>query len=100
MIISYPASSTRITVTALLKMQGHIIENLNKKSQRKECSYRENRKKEPSVHHMPYTKRARKPFDVLQHFWAKLNEFNEPSQGACRDFTIEKSAQFIGSALL
>ena len=44
MIISYPASPSRIIV--LLKTLRHIIENLKKKSERKERSFRENRKKE------------------------------------------------------
>ena len=43
MIISYPAGSSRIIV--LLKTLRHIIDNLKKKSERKERSYRENRKK-------------------------------------------------------
>ena len=44
MIISYLASPIRIIV--LLKTLRHIIENLKKKSERKERSFRENRKKE------------------------------------------------------
>ena len=44
MIISYPASPSRIMMV-LLKTQGHIIDNLKKKSERKEHSFRENRKK-------------------------------------------------------
>ena len=40
MIISYPASPSRIIV--LLKTLRHIIENLKKKRERKECSFREN----------------------------------------------------------
>ena len=44
MIISYQASPSRILV--LLKTLRHIIENLKKKSERKERSFRENRKKE------------------------------------------------------
>ena len=43
MIISYPASSSRIIV--LLKTLRHIIDILKKKSERKERSYRGNRKK-------------------------------------------------------
>ena len=44
MIISYPASPSRIIV--LLKTLRRIIENLEKKCERKERSFRENRKKE------------------------------------------------------
>ena len=44
MIISYPASPSRIIV--LLKTLQHIIENLKKKGERKERSFTENRKKE------------------------------------------------------
>ena len=40
MIISYPA---RIIVS--LKALRHIIDNLKKKSERKECSFRENQEK-------------------------------------------------------
>jgi len=43
-IISYPASPSRIIV--LLKTLRHIIDNLKKKSERKERSFRENRRKE------------------------------------------------------
>ena len=43
MIISYPASPSRIIL--LLKTLRHIIENLKKKSESKERSFRENRKK-------------------------------------------------------
>ena len=43
MIISYPASPSRIIV--LLKTLRHIIGNLKKKGERKERSLRENRKK-------------------------------------------------------
>ena len=74
MIISYPASPSRIIV--LLKTLRHIIENLKKKSERYQRTYRESRKKESFVDQMQQTKRARKPFDVLQRFWSKLNEFN------------------------
>lgn len=44
MIISYPASPGKIIV--LLKTLRHIIDNLKKKSERKERSFRENRRKE------------------------------------------------------
>ena len=43
MIISYPASPSRIIV--LLKTLRHIIDNLKKKSERKERSFREKRRK-------------------------------------------------------
>ena len=43
MITSYPASPSRIIV--LLKTLRHIIDNLKEKSERKERSFRENRKK-------------------------------------------------------
>ena len=44
MIISFPASPSRIIV--LLKTLRYIIQNLNKKRERKERGFRENRKKE------------------------------------------------------
>ena len=74
MIVSYPASPSRIIL--LLKTLRHIIVNLEKKSERKERGFRENRKKESFSYQMQQTKRARKPFDVLERFWSKLNEFN------------------------
>ena len=43
MIISYPASPSRIIV--LLKTLRHIIDNLKKKSERKQRSFKENGKK-------------------------------------------------------
>ena len=47
------------------------------------------------------TKKARKPFDVLQRFCTKLNEFNLiTSQGERKGFAFEKAAQFIGCELL
>ena len=42
MIISYPAIPSRVIV--LLKTPRHVIDNLKKKSERKERSFRENRK--------------------------------------------------------
>ena len=68
MIISYPASPSRIIV--LLKTLRHIIDNLKKKSATKERSFRENRKKGIIFEQ---TKRARKPFDVLQRFKSEEN---------------------------
>ena len=44
MVVSYPASLSRIIV--LLKTLRHIIENLKKKRERKERTFRENRKNE------------------------------------------------------
>ena len=43
MIILYPASPSRIIV--LLKTLRHMIKNQKRKRERKECSFRENRKK-------------------------------------------------------
>ena len=74
MIISYPASPSRIIV--LLKILRHIIDNLKKKSERKERSFRENRKKGIISRANTINKRASKPFDVLQRFQSKLNDFN------------------------
>ena len=53
MIISYPASPSRIIV--LLKTLRHVIENLKEKSERKERSFRENRKKESFFDQMQQT---------------------------------------------
>ena len=71
MIISYLA---RIIVS--LKTLRHIIDNLKKKSERKECSFRENRKKGIIFLANAINKRARKPFYEVQRFQSKLNEFN------------------------
>ena len=98
MISSYPASPSRIIV--LLKTLRHIIENLKKKSERKERSFRENQKKEIIFDQMLETKRGRKPFDVLQRFWSKLNEFNETRRRERKGFAFEKSAEFVCSELL
>ena len=35
-------------------------------------------RKESFFDQMQQTKRARKPFDVLQRFWSKLNKLNQP----------------------
>ena len=43
---------------------------------------------------------AREPFDVLQRFQVKLNEFNLTSREERKGFALEKSAEFIGSELL
>ena len=43
---------------------------------------------------------ARKPFDVLQRFWSKLNELNLTSRGERKGFAFGKAALFIGSELL
>ena len=86
MIISYPASPSRIIV--LLKTLRHIIENLKKKGERKERSSRENRKKEIIFRSNVINKRARKPFDVLQPFWSKLNEFNLTNRGERKGFVF------------
>ena len=49
---------------------------------------------------MQETKRARKPFAVLERFQSKLNEFNLTSRGERKGFALEKSAEFIDSGLL
>ena len=43
---------------------------------------------------------VRKPFDVLQRFQSKLNEFHLTSRGESKGFALEKSAEFICSELL
>ena len=54
---------------------------------------------EPFFEQMQSTKRARKPFNVLQRFQSKLNELNFTSQGDRVGLALEKSAEFIGSEL-
>ena len=57
-------------------------------------------RKESFFEQIQETKRARKPFDALQSFQSKLNEFNLTSRGEHKAFTLEKSAEFIGSEVL
>ena len=95
MIISYPASPSRIIV--LLKTLRHVIENLKKKIERKERSFRENRKKGIIFRPNAINKKGPKTFRRVATFLVKVrNEFNETSQG----FGFEKSAEFIDSELL
>ena len=72
MIISYPASLSRIIV--LLKTLQHIIENLKKKVKDRNAA-RGKAEKRLSIK-CNNQKRPRQPSDVLQRFWSKLNEFN------------------------
>ena len=72
MIISYPASPNRIIV--LLKALRHIIDNLKKKVKERKAALENTVRKESFFEQMQKTKRARKPFDVLQRFQSKLNE--------------------------
>ena len=74
MIISYPANPIRIIVS--LKTLRHIIHNLKKKSERKECSFRENRKKGIIFLANAINKKGAKTFYEVQRFQSKLNEFN------------------------
>ena len=43
---------------------------------------------------------VRKPFDVLQRFQSKFNEFHLTSRGESKGFALKKSTEFIGSELL
>ena len=70
MIISYPASPSRIIV--LLKTLRHIIENLKKKSERKERSFRENRKKEIVFRSNVINKNGAKTFRCDATFLVKV----------------------------
>ena len=71
MIISYPASPSRIIV--LLKALGHIIENLKKKkNERKERSFRENRKKEIIFRSNVVNKKGPKTFRCVATFLVKV----------------------------
>ena len=47
-------------------------------------------RKESFFEQMRSTKRAQKPFDVLQSFRSKLNEFNFTSRGERKGFALEK----------
>ena len=70
MIISYPASPSRIIV--LLKTLRHIIEKLKKKSERKERSFRENRKKETIFRSNVINKMGAKTFRYVATFLVKV----------------------------
>ena len=70
MIISYPASPSRIIV--LLKTLRHIIEKLKKKSERKERSFRENRKKEIIFRSNVTNKMGAKTFRYVATFLVKV----------------------------
>jgi len=99
MIISYPASPSRVIV--LLKTLRRIIGNLKKKKvKERNAALEKTVRRESFFEQMQETKRARKPFDVLQRFQSKLNEFNLTSRGERKGFALEKSAEFIGSELL
>ena len=70
MIISYPASPSRII--ALLKTLRHIIENLKKKSERKERSFRGNRMKEIILRSNVMNKKGAKTFRCVATFLVKV----------------------------
>ena len=95
MIISYPASPRRIIV--LLKTLRRMIENLKKKGERKDCCFRENRKKGIKCN----KQKGRENLNVLQRFRSKLNEFlNLASRGERKGFALEKITEIICSELL
>ena len=99
MIISYPASPSRIIV--LLKTLRHVIDNLKKKGQRKERSLRENRKKGIIFWaNALINKKGAKTFrcNVSGQSW--MNFIKLTSRGERKGFVLEKSAKFIGSELL
>ena len=70
MIISYAASPSRII--ASLKTLGHIIENLKKKSERKERSFWENRKKGIIFRSKAIHKKGAKTFGCVATFLVKV----------------------------
>ena len=70
MIISYPASPSRIIV--LLKTLRHIIENPKKKSERKERSFRENRNEEIIFRSNEISKKGAKTFRCVATFLVKV----------------------------
>ena len=70
MIISYPASPSRIIV--LLKTLRHIIENLKKKSERKERTFRENRKRGIIFRSNAINKKSAKTFGCVATFLVKV----------------------------
>ena len=70
MIISYPASP--ISIIVVLKTLRHIIENLERKSKRKERSFRENRKKGIIFRANAINKKGTKTFRCVATFLFKV----------------------------
>ena len=70
MIISYPASPSRIIV--LLKTLRYIIENLKKKNERKVRSFRENRKKRIIFRSNAINEKGLKTFRCVATFLLKV----------------------------
>ena len=70
MIILYPASPSRIIV--LLKSLRHINENLKEKSERKERSFRESRKKGIVFRSIAINKKGAKTFQCVATFLIKV----------------------------
>ena len=70
MIISYPANPSRIVV--ILRTLRHLIENLKKKSERKEHSFRENRKKGIIFRSNAINKMGAKTFRCVAAFLVKV----------------------------
>ena len=70
MIISYPASPSRIIV--LLKTVRHIIENLREKNEGKERSFRENQKKIIIFRSNAVNKKGPKTFRCVATFLVKV----------------------------
>ena len=94
MIISYPASPSRIIV--LLKALRHIIENLKKKvKEMNAASEKTERKKSFSI--KSYKQKGRENLSMCCSVSGQLNEFNETSREKRKGFTFEKIAEFIGS---
>ena len=95
--ISYPASPSRIIV--LVKTLQHIIENLEDERKARSLILEKTKRKQSFFDYVQWTKKARKPFDVLQRVWPRLIEFNKTSPGERRGVAFEKCAEFIGSGL-
>ena len=70
MIISYPAGPSKIIV--LLKTLRHIIENRKKKFERKERSFRENRKKGIIIRANAINRKRAKTFRSVATFPVKV----------------------------
>ena len=70
MILSYQTSSSRKIV--LLKTLRHIIQNLKKKGERKERSFRENQKKGIVLRSNAINKKGAKTFRCVATFLVKV----------------------------
>ena len=102
MIISYPASSSRVIV--LLKTLRRIIGNLKEKKVKERNAALEKTVRRGSFFEQMQCKKQKGRENLSMccnvSVQSKLNEFNLTSRGERKGFALEKSDKFIGSELL